>query len=271
MIEVENISLGQMPNGAHYEFHSTAYQRGRENEVINEKAAPELTAYDVALGNENNCLKLPQKSQLTAEIESAVKKRAECYMGYITVVRGMRNIPDEARAEAANTLWEHIASYDINPHGQMDKTTGMVTNFVEDLETKYQSEVEALSLEAYVTCIKEANEEVSAKLMLRDNEWSTRIVGGTILYRKETDNCYNAFIAKINALILIEGISAYETFVREMNAQITRFKQEVLSQRKKRKKPELPDTPPSNSEDTTEPDIPTEPEEDEPVVQAARG
>ena len=43
---------------------------------------------------------------------------------------------------------------------QLDKETGLLMNFIDDLEKKYSSEVQTLSLGAFVTALKVANEKV---------------------------------------------------------------------------------------------------------------
>ena len=48
----------------------------------------------------------------------------------------------------------------INTAGQLDKETGLLVNFITDLEDKYSAQVAKLGLTAFVTNLKEANERV---------------------------------------------------------------------------------------------------------------
>ena len=65
---------------------------------------------------------------------------------------------------------QHIKDYAIDPKMQLDKETGLLMNFIDDLEKKYSSEVQTLSLGAFVTALKAANEKVRTLTATRTDE-----------------------------------------------------------------------------------------------------
>ena len=73
-------------------------------------------------------------------------------------------------AKAAKVLTQHIKDYAIDPKMQLDKETGLLMNFIDDLEKKYSSEVQTLSLGAFVTALKAANEKVRTLTATRTDE-----------------------------------------------------------------------------------------------------
>ncbi|MDE6069224.1 MAG: hypothetical protein K2F89_09810, partial [Treponemataceae bacterium] len=51
-------------------------------------------------------------------------------------------------------LQQHVKDYKIDVKAQLDKETGLLVNFIQDLESKYKPQVEALSLTAFVEKLK---------------------------------------------------------------------------------------------------------------------
>ncbi len=264
-MEIDFMNLSALPNGAHYEYIMNVLERAKNHEVVSVKASIEIANLEAAFNIENANLKVSRASLLTAEITAAQKSRADCYNGYKKAVKCYLNLPDGELVNAAEKLMGHIRSYRINPYSQLDKVTGMLTNFVEDLNIELQPEVTLLTLTPFVTNLGTTNEQVRTLLIRRDNERSTKVIGAMKSSRELTDKMYNILIKKVNALAIIEGEAEYATFIAETNQQIVRFKQEVLKQ--KATKPKGDDVSTTEPDQSTEPDIPTEPEEGEPVVQ----
>ena len=98
---------------------------------------------------------------------------------------------------------------------QLDKETGLLMNFVDDLEKKHSSEVQTLSLGAFVTALKAANEKV-------------RTLKAS---RKASDEAYRQLVKFVNAYALIEDDSKYLSFIDSVNTEIVHYKREVIGQK----------------------------------------
>ena len=156
--------------------------------------------------------------------------------GYETALDyAVATLTDATKLQYAKRLKQHRKEANIDKRAQRDKQTGRMTNFIEDLETKYATEVAALELEVYVAGMKAANEAVKAHSEDRAEEYSTRVKGALKKARAETDDAYRALVEKINALIVIEGETNYQDFVKLLNTEIDRYKREVLNQPSKGK------------------------------------
>ena len=156
--------------------------------------------------------------------------------GYETALDyAVATLTDATKLQYAKRLKQHRKEANIDKRAQRDKQTGRMTNFIEDLETKYATEVAALELEVYVAGMKAANEAVKAHSEDRAEEYSTRVKGALKKARAETDDAYRALVEKINALIVIEGETDYQDFVKLLNTEIDRYKREVLNQPSKDK------------------------------------
>ena len=177
MKEINVIILLCLINGAHFMFVSNILARAEADAVVRSKAAGLLSALKDAVAAEDLALNTSSKSLLTDEIAKADKERDALYIGYKKAVDGFCAINVAEVSKTANILAQHIKDYRISIADQLDKQTGMLMNFIADLETKYAPLVESLSLTLFVTKMKEANERVRKLTLQRTNERMVVSVG----------------------------------------------------------------------------------------------
>ena len=114
---------------------------------------------------------------------------------------------------------------------QLDKETGLLMNFIDDLEKKYSSEIQTLSLGAFVTAMKAANEKVRTLTSTRTDERMAKAVGALKASRKASNEAYRQLVKFVNAYALIEGDSKYLSFIDYVNTEIVHYKREVIGQK----------------------------------------
>jgi len=229
MAKINEINLGAMNNSAHFLFITDVLARLKADETLSAKLAKFQSALEEAQKAEDDALKLSQKSLLTDAIVEADALRDQLYSGYKKSVGGYLNFPVAAMADAAKTLSQHIKDYRIDPQEQLDKETGDLVNFIDDLEKKYADEVSALSLTAYVSQLKAANESVRTLTAQRTDERMARTVGAVKTARAASDTAYRDLVTVVNGLALFEGETAYADLIAYVNAEIKHYKQEVIS------------------------------------------
>lgn len=255
MREINTISMDRMNNGAHFLFVSNVLSRAEGDTKVSNKAATQIAALKTAVEQEDRDLKLSQKSLLTDDIAKADNERDALYSGYKRAVKGFLNLPVENLAQAAKVLNQHIIDYNIDPQQQLDKETGMLVNFLADLEGKYASQVSALSLTPFVTALKEANERVRTLTAERTEERMNVTVGALKASRKASDAAYRTLVKWVNALALVEGETDYADFIDYVNTEITHYKREVIGQKATATTPsgsgtdEEPEKPGSSTDD----------------------
>lgn len=176
-------------------------------------------------------MKISQKSLLTDEIAKADSNRDALYAGYKKAVEGFLAMPIADMAQAAKILSQHIKDYKINTADQLDKETGLLVNFITDLENKYSAQVAKLGLTAFVTNMKEANERVRTLTLQRTNEKMGVSVGALKVAHTASDNAYRTLVKMVNALALVFGEKDYAPFIDYVNTEITHYKREVLGQK----------------------------------------
>ena len=231
MKEIYDINIQRMNNGAHFTFVSNILARAEADTTVKGKAAELVSNFKVAVAAEDEALKISQKSLLTDDIAKADIDRDALYAGYKKAVEAFLAMPIADMAQAAKVLAQHIKDYKINTAGQLDKETGLLVNFITDLEDKYSAQVAKLGLTAFVTNMKEANERVRTLTLQRTNEKMGVTVGALKTARTASDDAYRALVKMVNALALVFGEKDYTAFIDYANTEITHYKREVLNQK----------------------------------------
>ena len=245
MKEIYDINIQRMNNGAHFTFVSNILARAEADTAVKGKASELVSNFKAAVAAEDEALKISQKSLLTDEIAKADSDRDALYAGYKKAVEGFLAMPIADMAQTAKILSQHIKDYKINTADQLDKETGLLVNFISDLEDKYAAQVAKLGLTAFVTNLKEANERVRTLTLQRTNEKIGITVGALKTARTASDDAYRALVKMVNALALVFGEKDYASFIDYVNTEITHYKREVLGQ-----KSSTPSTSGSSSADS---------------------
>lgn len=233
MKEIYDINIQRMNNGAHFTFVSNILARAEADTTVKGKASELVSNLKAAVAAEDEALKISQKSLLTDEIAKADNDRDALYAGYKKAVEGFLAMPIADMAQAAKILSQHIKDYKINTADQLDKETGLLVNFISDLEDKYAVQVAKLGLTAFVTNLKEANERVRTLTLQRTNEKISITVGALKTARTASDDAYRALVKMVNALALVFGEKDYTAFIDYVNTEITHYKREVIGQKVK--------------------------------------
>lgn len=231
MKEIYDINIQRMNNGAHFTFVSNILARAEADTAVKGKASELVSNFKTAVAAEDEALKISQKSLLTDEIAKADNDRDALYAGYKKAVEGFLAMPIADMAQAAKILSQHIKDYKINTADQLDKETGLLVNFISDLEDKYAAQVAKLGLTAFVTNLKEANERVRTLTLQRTNEKIGITVGALKTARTASDDAYRALVKMVNALALVFGEKDFTAFIDYVNTEITHYKREVLGQK----------------------------------------
>ena len=137
--EIQTFYIGGMNNAAHFLFVSNMADRAEKDATVAEKCAAQVAALRAAVTAEDENLQISAKSLITDKIADADRLRDQLYAGYKKAVGGYANFPVEEMAEAAKVLTQHIKDYKIDTQAQLDKETGLLVNFLQDLEGKFKA------------------------------------------------------------------------------------------------------------------------------------
>ena len=275
-MEIKVISLERMNNGAHFTYMTNVLNRAEADEHIKMDAATQVADLKAALAVEDKYFKTSDKNLKTDIIAAADAERDKLCRNYLKTLKALMNMPDETIANSAKALVQMFIDYELDPDAQLDKQTGILLNMVADWEDKHAQDVTNTNTGKFVELIKAANEKVHSLMVERSDEEKEVPVGALKSARKQTDIAYRALVKMVNALIMVNGETDYADFVKFLNYEIKRYKEEVLNQKvPEGTKPDdttpVDPTPeePDEGEDVNpgQPSIDDDDEEDRPVVQ----
>lgn len=231
--QIISFKLSAINNGAHFSYVSEAVEKIKADSELYKKFKELGDTLAAAVTEENLYLITSRKNSLSDKIKEGDKNRANFYRGYRSAVKHFLKFPEGDKKQAASVLQQHLTDYNIDPRMQLDRETGLLTNFIEDLEGKFAAHVATLSLAPYIEGLKKANEDVRNAISGRDSQPLSLKRGMLRKVRKKSDEAYAALVRRVNALAEIEGDSAYAALIAALNEQIKRFKQEVIPSSKK--------------------------------------
>ena len=233
-------------NGAHYEFMKVVSDRFAAETTLstNASAKKAMEALAAALKEEDRCLVISRRNLITDDIRAADKTRDDIFRSLRKAINGFTDAPVADVAKAGKVLKQCVTDYAINPAMQLDRETGLLHNFIADLETKHAAEVAKLGLTLYVAPLKEANAKVEQFIVDRTTAQSVIAAGELRAARLATDAAYRHLVKFVNALAMVSGTTDYDALAKFLNEHIDRFKHEVLPKKKKGgKKPSDGDKP----------------------------
>ena len=235
MIDIQKVDLVGMNNGAHYEFMKVVNDRFAAETTLSTNAAAKkaMEALAAALKEEDRCLVISRRNLITDDIRAADKTRDDIFRSLRKAINGFTDAPVADVAKAGKVLKQCVADYAINPAMQLDRETGLLHNFIADLETKHAAEVAKLGLTLYVAPLKEANAKVEQFIVDRTTAQSVIAAGELRQARLATDAAYRHLVKFVNALAMVSGTTDYDALAKFLNEHIDRYKHEVLPKKKK--------------------------------------
>ena len=235
MIDIQKVDLVGMNNGAHYEFMKVVSDRFATETALstNASAKKAMEALAAALKEEDHCLVISRRNLITDDIRAADKTRDDIFRSLRKAINGFTDAPVPDVAKAGKVLKQCVADYAINPAMQLDRETGLLHNFIADLETKYAAQVTKLGLTLFVAPLKEANAKVEQFIVDRTTAQSVIAAGELRQARLTTDAAYRHLVKFVNALAMVSGTGDYDALAKFLNEHIDRYKHEVLPKKKK--------------------------------------
>lgn len=239
MKQIQNLYLENLPKGAHYSFNQSVVKRIKNDSVLCAKPQliPLIAKYESAFLVEEEKFKLSQKSEFTDSLNLLDDMRDNAYRGIKQIVGGYAKVPDAEIQQAAKALNQLITDYRINVDVQRDQESGLLSNFIADLDGKCAPHVLTLGMGKAVQVLKEANNQYIDVRESRTEERMHKEKKALETACAATDTAYRALIAMVNALALVEGEADYADFIDYMNSLINEYKTEVLNH------PTKPSTP----------------------------
>jgi hypothetical protein len=137
---------------------------------------------------------------------------------------------DAAKQEAARKIGMALNHYGNIAAKALDRETAAIDDILRELGTgNYPALVSLLALDDWLSQLHVENEQFKSLMMARYDEVAGRPAARMRATRIEVDKSFRSLTAQIEALAMVNGMAAYEKFIRELNAIIERYKN-ILAQ-----------------------------------------
>jgi hypothetical protein len=116
-----------------------------------------------------------------------------------------------------------------------DAETISIVNLLQEFDGKYLADVQAIGLTPWVSELRARNDEFDRLTKACNEQQAAKPPFSMTEARNETDEAYKEIVLVINALIVMEGETAYAPFVTELNELIKHYN-DLIAQHRGRNK-----------------------------------
>jgi hypothetical protein len=223
-MKINKINVGKLRNEAHYQFFVAVIALIIKFPLIAEKLGDLFVLLQRLFAKEDEVVDYIAKSDYSAKIADADERLDNAVIGFSETVRGALYHFRPEVADAALSLKNLMKTFGNIIRKSYDEELAAVTNLLQELVGAYADKVNLISgLPEWITEIRAASENVATLLALRNTEQAAKPQERMVNVRREVDLVYRDIAAKVEALALVEGDTAYLPFVNELNALIERF------------------------------------------------
>ncbi len=226
-------------------------------------------------GSFDTSLKQSTKTVSSEQTQATDAERDTVWTNFHSYVRMMLNHPTAATAAAAKTVLAIFDKYGNPTQKSEMEESGVLHNLIQDLNNLPEETKQVLGIEVWITTLETAQANFEAADDARAMEKAGYVVGLVQSCRDRAEASYRHLVEVVNAHCLLFGDEPYATFVDLLNVMVDHekavLKARATSNKNKENEGEE-DTTPETDETTPPTDdqvtpSPTEPSEDEPVVQ----
>jgi hypothetical protein len=192
--------------------------------------------YKTLFADEVSALDIVRKSELTTEIHEQDHIRDGIFRGLADAVKSALNHFNAEKRSAARRLEVIFENYGNIAAKTLDQETAAINDLLRELDSQSNAPlVTLLGLGDWVSQLEAENAKFEQLMLDRYTETSQRPTVRMHDARQKVDKCLRAILDRIEALALINGTDAYESFIKELNAVSERYKN-ILAQEKGERK-----------------------------------
>ena len=223
-MKIQSLHTFIMRNDSHFQFHTEFKDLVAKSGADALKIGQQFQSYLPLYDNVDTALKKINKSVLTEQIQEADKARDEIWSGIIDMNNAaLKHFSPETR-EAAKKLKIVFDTYGNIAKKPLNEQTSATYNILQELEGKYAGDVAVVGIQQWVAELKARNNAFSDLMKERFDESALRTDIVLREARAELDKSYRTIAERINALVIVEGASTYEAFIKTLNVIIKKYK-----------------------------------------------
>lgn len=242
-MEIQTLKLSEFRNEEHYKFHSDFSKLIATNPVAVQELGDKLPTYVAGIEQENILLNMLRSSDITGDLSEMDRMRDATFSGISGTINSAHNHYDANVRKAADRLSLLLDTYGDVPHKPYDQETSSIVKLVAELEGTYAADVTVVGIGGWVSELKTRNTAFDNLKNERYTENGAKPQDSLKQSRIVTDSIYRTVLKRLNALIEVNGETAYTALVTEQNQRVENYRN-LLAQRRGRnaKKDEADET-----------------------------
>jgi hypothetical protein len=224
------LNLQHLRNEVHVEMNEEIFRPLRKYNPATLGVTLQYNRYKTAYDAEVAVLDVILKSEYTAEIHDQDHRRDGIYRGFSDEIQSSCRHFNPEKREAGlrvKNVLDHYGNISAKP---LDQETAAIDDLLRELTSGvYPPLITTLGCGDWLTQLDIENKALKALMAKRYDESAKRPTTNMRITRQETDRSLHALFDQIEALVLVNGITAYEPFIRDVNAILERYKN-ILAQ-----------------------------------------
>lgn len=226
-MKTNRMVFSALRNEEHYQFHSDvkALLAAGDPKILN--IAADFADYEKLCNDELEALQLIRKSALSDQMEDADKRRDQVFRGFADAVKSARNHFDAGKKEAAARLNIVMEQYGNVARKPYNEETAAIVKLLKELTENYAADMEMLAITEWANELAARNNAFDTLMRSRFTEESERTTLHMKQVRNEVDAQLRKILTRIDALIIVNGLQAYDALVREINVRFDKYENTV--------------------------------------------
>lgn len=196
---------------------------------------PQFDKYRGLLTVEVNSLDIIRKSEYTTEIAAQNNLRNSIFRGLSDAVKSGLNHFDDDKRIASKRLSVALARYGNIAMKTLDEATAAIDDLIRELNAGHAEDVALLTLGDWLVQLNLANTRFKELMEERYAEAAQRPKAKMKESRTNVDKALREMLDQVEALVLVDGIEAYETLITELNVVSDRYKNQLAQSLGRRK------------------------------------
>lgn len=235
-MKITEFALSRLRNEEHFQFFTSFHDLVVVTKASSLKIEALFTSFLPLYANELESLNIIRKSSISDDLVDADDERDSVFRGLCDAVKSAQNHFNADVRVAAKRLQVVLDTYGNLAAKTYDAETGALNSLINDLTTTYAADVATVGLTGWVTELAAKNKAYDDLKNQRYSDEAAKTILRMKQERVKTDAIYRQLVERINALIVVEGETAYAGFVSELNKRIEGYENTIANRRGKGKK-----------------------------------
>ena len=220
MKQIESFNIARLHTQEDFNFQTRVRNLAEECLTLETDKAM-VDAYKESVNALDAALKQSDKNSYTALVAEADAKADKRWSAAYAYAKAMAEHPDSDVAEAGAGLVDIFQKYGILTSMGYDEEYGRYSNLLQDLAALSQETKEMLRFEPWYEAMDFDVAQFQDLRTQKTKEESTYVVGLAKDARLAADNSYKSLVQRVNALVIVNGETAYADFIDRLNVMIS--------------------------------------------------